>query len=68
MWPGSSDVDFEVNAELHVFGRARPGSKLVLFGHPVPLRPDGTFSVVRPLPHGALVLSSLLIRSDEAAD
>lgn len=66
--PGSDEVDFEVNAELRVFGRARPGSHLVLFGRPVPLRPDGTFSVVRPLPRGALLLSSLLIGGDEAAD
>ena len=44
-----------------------PAPRLVLFGRPVPLRPDGTFSVVRPLPYGALVLSSLLISGDEAA-
>ena len=46
----------EVHAELHVFGRAQPGSRLRIFGRPVALRPDGSFSVRRPLPAGALVL------------
>jgi hypothetical protein len=57
---GREDVQFEVNAELHIFGRARPGSRLMLFGRSVALRPDGTFSITRPLPDGALVLSALL--------
>jgi len=46
----------EINAELHVYGRARPGSRLRIFGRPVVLRPDGSFSVRRPLPAGAVVL------------
>lgn len=51
-----SPVVLEVHAELHVFGRARPGSRLRIFGRPVALRPDGSFSVRRPLPAGAVVL------------
>ncbi|MFO1120175.1 MAG: hypothetical protein U1E38_08825 [Rhodospirillales bacterium] len=62
---GRDSVEFEINAELHVFGRARPGTRLQLFGRPVPLRPDGSFSITRPLPAGALVFSSLLV-ADEA--
>lgn len=62
---GRETVEFEVNAELHVFGRARPGTQLQLFGRKVPLRPDGTFSLTRPLPSGALVLSSLLVGDDD---
>ncbi|HYN37810.1 MAG TPA: DUF4912 domain-containing protein [Rhodospirillales bacterium] len=58
---GRESVEFEINAELHIFGRARPGTQLQLFGRPVALRPDGTFSITRPLPNGALVLSSLLV-------
>jgi hypothetical protein len=65
---GRESVEFEINAELHVFGRARPGTRLQLFGRPVPLRPDGSFSVVRPLPNGALVLSSLLVEGDVTSD
>ena len=61
---GRETVEFEVNAELHVFGRARPGTRLELFGRKVPLRPDGSFSITRPLPNGALVLSSLLVGDD----
>jgi len=53
-------VDFEINAELVIFGRARPGSALSLYGRPVTVADDGTFSVRRPLPQGALVLPLLL--------
>lgn len=63
--PGPETVDFEINAELHVFGRVRPGTKLQLFGRNVPLRPDGSFSITRPLPSGALILSSLLVVGGE---
>jgi len=53
-------VDFEINAELVIYGRARPGSALSLYGRPVTVAADGTFSVRRPLPQGALVLPLLL--------
>jgi hypothetical protein len=62
---GRKTVEFEVNAELHIFGRARSGARLQLFGRKVTLRPDGSFSITRPLPNGALVLSSLLVDSDD---
>lgn len=65
---GESTVDFEINAELHIFGRARPGSTLSLYGRPVSVRPDGTFSVTRPLPNGALVLSLLVGRDGRGPD
>lgn len=63
---GRERVEFEINAELHIFGRARVGTDLSLFGRKVTLRPDGTFSITRPLPSGALVLSSLLVGDDSA--
>ena len=63
--PSPETVDFEINAELHVFGRVRPGTKLQLFGRDVPPRPDGSFSITRPLPSGALILSSLLVVGGE---
>lgn len=56
MESGRREVALEVNVELHIFGRAKPGTELTLYGQPVPLRPDGTFSVRRPLPQGAVVL------------
>lgn len=48
--------ELEVHVELHVYGRARPGARLELFGRRVKLRPDGSFSIRRPLPQGAVVL------------
>jgi hypothetical protein len=38
-------LQFSVDAELLVFGVSDPGSHVTLQGEPVPLRPDGTFSV-----------------------
>lgn len=61
-------VEFEVNAELHIFGRAKPGMKLQMFGRPVPIRPDGTFTINRPLPNGAVVLSLLLAKNGEGEE
>jgi hypothetical protein len=55
------EVALEVNVELHIYGRARPGTELTLYGQPVPLRPDGTFSVRKPLPNGAVVLPLLAV-------
>jgi len=57
---GRGDVQLEISAELRIYGRAKPGSDLHLFGRPVRLRPDGSFSITRPLPQGALVISALL--------
>lgn len=46
----------EIRSEIRLTGRAKPGSKLTLFGKSVPLAPDGSFSVSRALPQGALVV------------
>jgi hypothetical protein len=61
---GGPGVDLEVYAELHVYGRTRRGGRLFLFGRQVPLRPDGSFSVRRPLPSGAVVVPVLLGEDD----
>ncbi|HMP89304.1 MAG TPA: DUF4912 domain-containing protein [Kiritimatiellia bacterium] len=53
------DVLLEVNAEIHIYGRAKPGTELTLYGQVVKTRPDGSFSVRRPLPHGAVILPLL---------
>jgi hypothetical protein len=58
---GRSQVALEVNVELHIYGRAKPGMHVSLYGQPVPLRPDGSFSIRKPLPHGAVVLPLLAI-------
>ncbi|CCQ73905.1 DUF4912 domain-containing protein [Magnetospira sp. QH-2] len=59
---GSEDC-LEIHAELHIFGRTKPGHNLTLQGEPVPVRPDGSFSLRRPLPAGAVVLP--LVVTDE---
>lgn len=56
---GRHGVELEINTELHVYGRAKPGSDLVLFGQKVQIRPDGTFSIRKPLPQGAVVIPLL---------
>lgn len=61
---GSEVVQLEVNAELRIFGRTKPGSELRLFGRRVALKPDGSFSISRPLPNGALVMTALLTGGD----
>jgi uncharacterized protein len=38
-------LQFSVDAELLVFGVSNPGAHVTLQGEPVPLRPDGSFSV-----------------------
>lgn len=64
-----NEVAFEAVAELHIHGRAAPGSTVRLFGRDVPVRPDGSFSLVRVLPNDDTLLSALLAgekrRSDE---
>jgi hypothetical protein len=57
---GRETVELEINAELHIFGRTLPGRELHLFGRKVTVRPDGSFSISRPLPNGALIVSALL--------
>jgi uncharacterized protein DUF4912 len=57
---GRRDTEFEMSAELRIFGRARPGTELTMFGRPVPLRPDGSFSITQSLPQGALVVPLML--------
>lgn len=56
---GRKDVWLEINTELHIYGRASPNSELTLFGQKVQTRPDGTFSIRKPLPQGAVVIPLL---------
>lgn len=61
-------VAFEAVAELHLHGRAEPGGTVRLFGRDIPLRPDGSFSLVRVLPNDARLLSALLAGEREDTD
>lgn len=46
----TQDLPFAVDAELLVFGVSHPHAHVTLQGEPVPLRPDGTFTVRLSLP------------------
>lgn len=46
------DFWFRVNAEVVLFGSTRPGSRVTIFGRPVELRPDGSFTFRCALPDG----------------
>jgi hypothetical protein len=48
----SEDFWFRVNAEVVLFGSTRPGSRVTIFGRPVELRPDGSFTFRCALPDG----------------
>jgi hypothetical protein len=61
------DVLLEVNAELHVYGRSKPNTELTLYGQIVKTRPDGSFSVRRPLPHGAVILPLLYTKKGDGS-
>ncbi|GEM_PF-2300131 len=49
----------ELQAEIEVYGRARPGTILSLFGRRVLLRPDGSFSLRQAVPRSAVVIPLL---------
>ncbi len=46
------ECGFRVNAEVVLFGSTRPGSRVTIFGRPVELRPDGSFTFRCALPDG----------------
>jgi hypothetical protein len=60
--------ELEVHVELHVHGRVHPGDALRLFGEPVPVRPDGSFSYRRPLPEAVLFVPVEIDRAETASE
>ncbi len=50
------DLDFEVDAEMIIFGATRPDARVTMRGEPVRLRPDGTFTVRMSLPNQRQVI------------
>lgn len=61
MAPYPSGADALIQGELHVFGRAAPGSLLDLGGHPYRVGPGGRFSFRVALDEPEL-LAALLAR------
>jgi hypothetical protein len=58
------DFQFEADAEMIVFGTAKPGSRVTLEGEPVQLRPDGTFTVRLNLPDRRQVIPLVASSAD----
>lgn len=50
------DFEFEVDAEMIIFGTTRPNAHITLAGTPIKLRPDGSFSARLSLPDRRQVL------------
>lgn len=55
---------FNINAELIVYGATEPDARVVIDGHVVALRPDGTFSLRFALPDGDYQLSAVATAAD----
>ena len=56
--------EFELDAELIVYGVSHPHAHVTLQGEPVPLRPDGSFTVRISLPHRRQVNPVIASSSD----
>jgi hypothetical protein len=50
------DFFFEIGTELIVYGRTRPGARVLLNNAPVAIREDGSFTLRLALPEGAMPL------------
>ena len=55
---------FEIDAELIVYGSTEPNAKVSLLGEPVPLRPDGTFTVRYSLPDSRQIIPAVAASPD----
>lgn len=55
---------FNVNAELIIYGATEPDAKVTLGGHPIQLRPDGSFSYRFSLPDGKYELPAVAVSRD----
>ena len=59
-----NQFDFEVDAELIIFGKTRPDATVTLKGEPVKLRADGSFTVRMHLPDKRQVLPVVASSAD----
>lgn len=58
------NFDFQVDAEMIVYGSTKPDAHVTIGGEPVKLRPDGTFTVRMSLPDRRQVLPVVASSSD----
>ena len=62
--PCEEQFEFEVDAEMVVFGSTRPDAYVTLKGEPIRVRDDGTFMVRLPMPEAREVLPIVASTSD----
>ncbi len=55
---------FEVDAELIVYGNTEPNARVTLGGEPVPLRPDGSFTVRFSMPDARQIIPATAASPD----
>ncbi len=60
------ELNFEVDAEMIIFGATRPDARVTMRGEPVRLRPDGTFTVRMSLPNQRQVIPVVAYASSGA--
>lgn len=56
--------EFELDAELLVFGATRPDAHVTLSGEPVAVRPDGSFTMRFNLPNARMVIPAVACSAD----
>jgi hypothetical protein len=54
--PPAEELEFQVDAEMIIYGSTRPDARVTLRGEPVRLRPDGTFTVRLSMPNQRQVI------------
>ena len=59
-----SDFNFDVDAEMIIFGATKPSAHVTLGGEPVRVRPDGSFTIRMNLPDKRQVLPIVASTSD----
>ena len=59
-----TDFQFDVDAEMIIFGRTRSNARVTLAGNPVKLRPDGTFAARLAMPDRRQVLPIVASSAD----
>lgn len=62
--PSEGHFDFEVDAEMMVFGSTRPDAYVTIKGEPIKLREDGTFTVRMAMPEAREVIPIVASTSD----
>src|SRR5262249_2464054 len=61
---GGRKFHFEIDAELIVYGSTEPNAQVTLQGEPVPVRPDGTFTVRFSLPDSRQIIPAVAASPD----